>query len=120
MTDDAPPSVDIFEQLRASGDAAMPEILRRLQTVVEGGGSVTKHYMCGACGVANTVKVEVADSDELRKIAELYMNFRLKFAQAQKGDGASEVVTRLLRDRSELTDAELAEYIARLKEELAA
>jgi hypothetical protein len=43
----------------------------------------------------------------------------LRVAQAQKGDDASVGATRLLRDRSELTDAELAEYIDRLRNELA-
>jgi hypothetical protein len=113
------PNVDVFEQLRSAGDAAMPALLRRIDQAVQGGGTVTKRVRCGGCGEPVTVDVEVADTEEIRKLVEMFANLRLRVAQAQKGDDASVGATRLLRDRSELTDAELAEYIDRLRNELA-
>lgn len=122
--DDAPPnedapSADVFEQLRSAGDAAMPALLRRLDEAVQGGGTVTRRVRCGGCGEPVTVEVEVADTEEIRKLVEMFANLRLRVAQAQKGDGATVGATKLLRERSELTDAELSEYIAKLQAELA-
>lgn len=123
MAPDAPPnestpSVDFLEQLRAAGDVAMPALLTRLHTAVEGGGTVTKRFRCAACGEAASIDVEVADVEEIRKLVEMFANLRLRAQQAAKGDDASVAATKLLRDRSELTDAELAEYIAKLESEL--
>jgi hypothetical protein len=116
--DEATPSVDFLEQLRTAGDAAMPALLTRLHTAVEGGGKVTKRHRCTACGEANTIEVEVADVEEIRKLVEMFANLRIRAQAAQKGDDASVGATKLLRDRSDLPDAVLAEYIAKLKEEL--
>lgn len=123
MSDDAPPnedtpSVDFLDQLRTAGDAAMPALLKRLHTAVEGGGKVTKRFRCESCGEAASIDVEVADVEEIRKLVEMFANLRLRAQQAAKGDDASAAATKLLRDRSELPDADLAEYITKLQAEL--
>lgn len=120
IEDEATPSVDFLDQLRTAGDAAMPALLKRLHTAVEGGGKVTKRHACSACGTRDNVDVEVADVEEIRKLVEMFANLRLRAQQAQKGDDASAASVKLLRDRSDLTDAELSEYIAKLERELAA
>lgn len=109
------PSVDVFEQLRAAGDAAMPALLSRIDEAVQGGGKVSRRHRCTACGEVNTVEIEVADVEEIRKLVEMFAKLRL---QAPKEDEASKIATKLLRDRSELSDAELAEYIAKLEADL--
>lgn len=113
------PSTDVFEQLRTAGDSAMPALLRRIDEAVQGGGKVSRRIRCTACGEYNTVEVEVADVEEIRKLVEMFTNLRIRAVQAQKGDETSKGATRLLRDRSDLSDAELAEYIASLEAELA-
>jgi len=115
---DPAPSVDVFEQLRTAGDVAMPALLKRLNDAVEGGGRVTRRHRCEKCGELNVVEVEVADVEEIRKLVEMFANLRMKIQAAQKGDELSAAATRLLHDRSDLTDAELAEYIAKLEAEL--
>lgn len=117
--DEVTPSVDFLDQLRTAGDAAMPALLRRLHTAVEGGGKVTVRHACSACGTRDNVDIEVADVEEVRKLVEMFANLRLRAQQAAKGDDASAAATKLLRDRSELTDAELSEYIVKLETELA-
>lgn len=108
---------DVFEQLQAAGDAAMPKLLERINEAVEGGGKVSRQVRCTACGEKNLVEVEVADVEELRKLIELFAKTSLQ-ARQQKGDEGSAAAVKLLHDRSEMGDVELAEYIARLEDEL--
>lgn len=95
----------------------MPALLKRIDEAVEGGGKVSRRVRCTACSTVNTVEVEVADVEEIRKLVEMFAKMSLQARQATSGDSAA--VTKLLRDRSELSDAELAEYIAALESELA-
>jgi hypothetical protein len=123
MSDDTPnedtPSADIFEQLRAAGDAAMPALIKRLNDVVQNGGKVTRRHQCRACGQPETIEIDVIDVEEHRKLVEMFANLRIRAQAAQKGDDATAGATKLLRDTSELSQAQLAEYITKLEAELA-
>lgn len=110
--------VDILEQLRTAGAAAMPALLRRLNDAVEGGGKVTRRHRCSKCANVDDVTIEVADVEEIRKLVEMFAKLWFQIQAAQKGDGLSAEATRLINDRSQMTDAELAEYIAKLEAEL--
>lgn len=118
MSDESPTGA-VFEQLRAAGEAAMPALLKRIDEVVQGGGTVSRRHRCTACGEQNTVEIEVADAEEIRKLIEMFAKVNMQAQQMKSGD-ASKGATKILRDRSELTDEDLAEYIARLRAELAA
>ena len=110
---DIAPSADVFEQLRAAGDAAMPALLRRINDAVEGGGRVVRRHRCTKCANVDNVEVEVADVEEIRKLVEMFAKLRLQAQAAQKGDDASAAATKLIADRSDMTDAELGAYSAR-------
>jgi predicted metal-binding protein len=118
VTDEQQPSGDFFDQLNDAADAAMPKLLQRLRDAVEGGGTVMKRHRCTACGETNTIPIEVTDVEETRKIVELFGSLKLRANAQRKDDSASSRARAILRDRSEMTDEELAESIAALELEL--
>ena len=110
---------DFFDQLNDAADEAMPKLLQRLKDAVDGGGRVMKRFRCTACGETNTVPIEVTDVEETRKIVELFGSLKLRANAQRKDDSASTRARAILRDRSEMSDEELAESIAALELELA-
>lgn len=120
MTDEATPSVDtpIAEQTRDVLERALPKIAAQIEELIDSGGKKTVRHRCPSCANMSTVEVEVRDPDMLVKALSAASQ-ALQRIQTQKGEDASTAATKLLRDRSELTDAELAEYISRLENELA-
>jgi hypothetical protein len=111
---------DFFDQLNDAADAAMPKLLQRLRDAVDGGGTVTRRHRCTACGETNTVDVEVADVEETRKIVELFGSLKLRANAQRKDESTGSRARAILRDRSEMSDDELAEHIASLEASLAA
>jgi hypothetical protein len=108
------------QQPSDAADAAMPKLLQRLRDAVDGGGTVMKRFRCTACGEANQVPVEVTDVEETRKIVELFGSLKLRAKAQRKDDDTSARARAVLRDRSEMTDEQLAEHIVALEAELAA
>jgi len=109
-----------LDQLSDFADEAIPSIIAQWRDAIDHGGTKTIRHKCEHCSRTTVVEVEVADQEELRKIVD---SLRLANAEQSKqraaqGDGSSARVAKLLRDRSELTDVELAEEIARLEDEL--
>jgi hypothetical protein len=115
MTDELLP--DPIEQAGTVLERALPKIAAQIEELVDSGGKKTVRYQCSACGAKDTVDVPVHDPDMLVKALSAG-SAALQRIQAQKPDDASEAATKLLRDRSALSDEELAEYIARLEHEL--
>lgn len=110
--------VDPVEGARSVLERALPKIASQIEELVDSGGKKTVRYQCSSCGAKDTVEVPVHDPDMLVKALSAG-SAALQRIQAQKGDDASEAATKLLRDRSALSDEELAEYISRLERELA-
>lgn len=122
MADESAPSGSsgFLEQLGDFADESVPKIIEHWREVIAGGGTKTVTHFCTACKQRNTIEVPVADNEELRKIVA---EFRLLSAEQSKqraaqGDNTSARAARILRDRVELSDAELAEEIARLEDAL--
>lgn len=109
---------DAVEQAGTVLERALPKIAAQIEELVDSGGKKTVRHKCAACGEPATIEVPVHDPDMLVKALSAG-SAALQRIQAQKGDDASEAATKLLRDRSGLTDEELAEYIAKLERELA-
>lgn len=107
-----------IEQARDVLERAIPKIAAQIEELVDSGGKKTVRHKCLACGETASIEVPVHDPDMLVKALSAG-SAALQRIQAQKGDDASEGATKLLRDRSALTDEQLAEYIARLEHELA-
>lgn len=121
LADDPPQlarEVDPVEGARSVLERALPKIAAQIEELVDSGGKKTVRHKCSACGEPATIEVPVHDPDMLVK-ALSSASAALQRIQAQKGDDASEGATKLLRDRSALSDEELAEYISRLERELA-
>jgi hypothetical protein len=99
-------------------DRLLPRIVAELEDMVENGGQKDVRHKCLNCGNTQTVTIKVADADLYVKALSALSaaSGRLK----SDDDETSGAATKLLRDRSELTDAELAEYIVKLKADLAA
>jgi hypothetical protein len=114
MTDEAPD----LGTTKDAVDRLLPKILAELEDMVKNGGEKVVRHQCLKCGEKDTVTFKVADYD-------LYVKALSALSAASgrlKGDDdeTSGAATKILSDRSELTDAELAEYIAKLKAELTA
>lgn len=110
--------VDPVEGARSVLERALPKIASQIEELVDSGGKKTIRHKCAACGEAATIEVPVHDPDMLVKALSAG-SAALQRIQAQKGDDASEAATKLLRDRSGLSDEDLAEYIARLEADIA-
>lgn len=114
MTDE----LDAIEQAGTVLERALPKIAKQIEELVDSGGKKTVRHKCPACGNADTIEVPVHDPDMLVKALSAGSS-ALQRIKAEKGDDASEAATKLLRDRSALSDEELAEYISRLENDLA-
>lgn len=99
-------------------DRLLPRIVSELEDMVENGGEKIVRHRCTACGSQETITIRVADADLYVKALSALSaaSGRLKVDD----DETSGAATKILRDRSELTDADLAEYIASLRRDLAA
>lgn len=99
-------------------DRLLPKILVELEDMVENGGEKVVRHTCTSCGNAQSVTFKVADYELLVKALSALSaaSGRLKVDD----DETSGAATKLLRDRSELTDSALAEYIVKLRADLAA
>jgi hypothetical protein len=97
-------------------DRLLPKIVSELEDMVENGGEKVVRHTCSACGSKQTVTFKVADYDLLVKALSALSaaSGRLK----TDDDETSGAAVKLLRDRSELTDEQLAEYIAKLRADL--
>lgn len=119
--EDDPPQlaqeVDPVEGARSVLERALPKIAAQIEELVDSGGKKTIRHKCTACGESASIEVPVHDPDMLVKALSAG-SAALQRIQAQKGDDTSEAATKLLRDRSALSDDELAEYISRLSHEL--
>lgn len=115
-----PDALDVFEQLRAAGDAAMPKLIERIQTVIDGGAKVTRAFQCSACGHRGNVEVEGADIKEHRQLVEMFAKLRLDAAKASKEGDMSAKARKLITDFTEMTSEALAEHIIGLEAEIAA
>lgn len=91
-----------------------PAVLDNWRTILTTGGQQTLHVKCGSCGKGTRATVDVMDVQQQRLI--------LTFLQEQiTADGTAEPgAAKLIHDRSQLSDEDLAAYIARLKAEIAA
>jgi hypothetical protein len=114
MTDEAP----VLGTTKDAVDRLLPRIVSELEDMVENGGEKVVRHRCTACGSQETVTFKVADADLYVKALSALSaaSGRLKVDDDETSGGA----TKLLRDRSELTDAALAEYIVALRRELEA
>lgn len=109
---------DFFEQIADVGTDLQPKMLQRLRDAVENSGKKTTRIRCRACGEPNDVTVEVADVEETRKIIELFGSMQLRAAAQKKGDDSSRRAKDVLREINDMTNEQLAEAIAALREEL--
>lgn len=124
MMDDPNQLANEEEFLDSDSREALERTQRKLVAKVEeladgGGKKITRHHKCQACGTVSAVEFDIENPELVVKALSAVSAARQR-AQSQRGDDASEAATKLLRDRSALSDEELAEYIARLEAELGA
>jgi hypothetical protein len=103
------------EQTRAAIERILPKAVRELEELIDNGGKKNVRYTCDGCGKQHTIEVKVADSDMLVKSVSA-LSSALPRMQS-KGDDTSTAAQKILSDFSEMTNAELAEYLARLEAE---
>ena len=119
MTSDNAPS-DFVGGLGDRAEKILRDALNRMEDALENEGRKTVRIQCSSCGKGNTATVEVVDSEQLRKYADTVASITFRAAAAKKDFVDNEAATKLLHDRSELSDAELAAEIAKLEAQLAA
>lgn len=121
VSDNNSPSDDIVSTLGGKAEAILRDALDRMEDALQNEGRRTVRIQCSTCGKGNTASVEVVDAEQLRKFADTVASITFRAAAAKKDLSDSDAAVKLLlRDRSELSDAELAEYIVTLETELAA
>ena len=116
--DRALPPDDFVEGLLRKADLLVPQYLATLEEAASNKGRKTVRIQCSTCGKANTASVEVADPEQTRKNLETLTSLKIRLAAAQREQGSTAGSVKLLHDRSELTDAQLAGYIDALEAEL--
>lgn len=97
-------------------DRLQLQTLRDLEELLREGGKRTMRWKCRGCGAIHVEEVQVADAELHVKVASMLSAVAAR--QKSGGGDDSAAVAKLLRDRSEMTDAELAERIVQLKAEL--
>jgi hypothetical protein len=99
-------------------DRLLPQTLSKLEEQITEGRTKTVRHKCSGCGKLDNIEVDTgADPELLIKAASMLSSAK---ARAKTGDDdASVAATKLLRDLSEMTNADLAEYISKLESELA-
>lgn len=115
MTDTAP-EVDrdyMLEMERLLREVG-PQVLDRWREVLTSGGRQKVHVVCRSCGTSNSTSVEVADTQQQRLILE-FLDKRLA-----DGNAAEPRARKLLQDFTDMSSADLADYIATLEAEIAA
>ena len=105
------------EDLRSTVDRLQRETLNDLEEMLSNGGKRTHRFRCDACGSQNAKEVQQTDPELLVKAISMLSSVQQRLKAVD--DDSTAAATKILRDRSELTDAELAEYIAKLEAELA-
>jgi hypothetical protein len=111
---------DFLDDLIRRADELVPQLLAQLEEAARDGGKRTVRFKCSSCGRGNAETIDYRDPEQTRKLIETMSSIKLRVRAAQKDEVATTGATKLLRDRSELGEVELAEYIARLEAELAA
>lgn len=108
--------VDANAETRSAIEALLPKAIEELRDQIDSGGVRTVRIRCTSCGANITHDIQVADADLLVK-AVTALSSALPRMQS-KDDARSSRVTKILADLSELTSAELAEYIVNLEAQL--
>lgn len=103
-------------ETRSAIEALLPKAVDELSDMIENGGTRTVRIRCTSCGANVTHDIQVADADLLVKAVSA-LSSALPRMQS-KDDAQSMRAAKILADRSELTDAELAEYIANLEAQI--
>lgn len=122
MSDQDTPNEDDFEVDESTYgklDRLVPKLIDQVDKMIDAGGaSRPEKYRCETCGHNGYINVKMPDVQLLtRALGPIFGAYQKM--QDKKTDDGSSGATKLLRDRSELTDAQLAEYIAKLEAELA-
>jgi hypothetical protein len=114
MSDDATPN----ESIKSVVDRMLPSVLADIEEQLKNGGTKSVRHACSACGHRDTIEVDTGqDAEMLAKVASMLASVQSRLGT--KEDGVSDAIVKLVADRSAMTDAELAEYIAKLEAELA-
>ena len=113
MSDDL---VDQNEQTRSAIERLLPKAVAELEEMVDNGGTRTVRITCEKCAHRMTQDIKVADADLLVKAVSA-LSSALPRMQS-KDDAHSQRAAKILADLSELTSAELAEYITQLEAQL--
>jgi hypothetical protein len=105
--------VDQNDATRSAIEALLPKAVAELQEQIDNGGMRSVRLTCKSCGAKVTEDVRVADADLLVKAVTALSSALPRMAPKDDARGAR--VTKILKDFSELTSAELAEYIVNLE-----
>lgn len=113
MSDELP--IDQNEETRDKIERLLPKAVGELETLIENGGKRTVRLKCDKCGHTVTGETQVADADLLVKAVSA-LSSALPRMQS-KDDTTSRRAAQLLRELADMTNEELAEYIAQLERE---
>lgn len=105
--------VDTNAETRSAIEALLPKAIAELQQQIDTGGTKTIRVQCQHCGRNNSHDIKVADADLLVKAVSA-LSSALPRMQS-KDDAIGAKATRILSDFSDMTSAELAEYIVQLE-----
>lgn len=106
-------NLDTNAETRSAIEALLPKAIAELQEQIDGGGTKTIRVTCSSCGHKTTTDIRVADADLLVKAVSA-LSSALPRMQS-KDDGIGARATKILNDLSDMTSAELAEYIVQLE-----
>jgi len=105
--------IDQNDATRSAIEALLPKAVAELQEQIDTGGQKSVRVKCSACGALNSHDIRVADADLLVKAVTALSSALPRMAPKDDAKGAR--VTKILKDFSELTSAQLAEYIVNLE-----
>jgi hypothetical protein len=105
--------LDTNAETRSAIEALLPTAIAELKEQIDNGGVRSVRIRCTSCGANLTHEIQVADADLLVKAVTALSSALPRMAS--KDDARSARVTKILTDFSELTSAELAEYITNLE-----
>ena len=108
--------IDSNEQTRSAIERLLPKAVAELEELIESGGKRSLRLRCEKCGNTNTHEVKVADADLLVKAVSALSSAMPRLQS--KDDPRTARAVKIQSDKSEMTDAELTEYIANLEAQL--
>lgn len=119
MSEDLTPQEEpLDEQTRESFERTQKKLINQIESSLDNDGKKLVRIDCKACGTRNEREIEIIDIEARIKGLGAVSSALERTRKAETTSDTSVDAMKLLRDRSELSDAQLAEAIVTLEKEL--